>query len=68
MPKTMKYGPSPDPQKLRDGGWYYEDRLGIQVFQEKSALDVNRVTTCTRIPFARLIRSLKRCGYKVEKT
>jgi hypothetical protein len=50
---TRPSGPSVEPQKMRDGSWYYETRRGIEVLQELT-IDGRRYTTTATIPWTRL--------------
>jgi hypothetical protein len=53
--------PSRRPQNVNESAWFCENRGSIDVYIQTGA-----VTARVRIPWAKLLKSVKRCGRKLS--
>lgn len=68
MKKSAKNKPSNEPQTVTDRAWFYESRRGIELITQLRDKQDNFISgDVTRIPWGKIMRSARRCGWKVSR-
>jgi hypothetical protein len=64
-----KPGPSDEPQDvIKDQAWFYESRRGIELVTQRRDKEGHFISgDITRIPWGKIMRSARRCGWKVSR-
>lgn len=64
----MNESPSLNPQSINDDNWYYENKGSIDIIHQVRDNKNKLIRTDeVRIPFSKLITTLRRCGYSVVR-